>query len=268
MDLKKYWEGRAESGTWSTRRLYDGPLNAHNYNFVARREGVRELLEAHGQVGKILDVGCGTGDYFELATQMGASYHGVDFAWRMLREAAARVEDHGRRHLFVTAAGARLPYADGTFDVVLAIGYIEYFADPTPPLQEIARVLKPGGLLIMQSFKPDLFCTLNRGLARVRRVCRRVATRGRRGRGGLKPTLYTRRGLDRVVSAFGFVPVDHRFKNFWVCPRFLQLKWPRAYIAFSEALDRADSAIWSVLAVNYIGKYVLDGGQAARTEQP
>jgi SAM-dependent methyltransferase len=257
MDFKRYWEGRAHKGSWSTQRLYEGPLSPYNYNFITRREGVRQLLAADGRLPRILDVGCGTGDYFEIASLHGASYHGVDWSWKMVREAAARVDGHGKRHLFVTASGAHLPYRDHSFDLVLAVGYIEYFADPAGAIQEIARVLKPGGILVMQSFKRDLFQTLNRSGARMRAALRRLLKRRRRGGAGLPVKLYSRRGLDRLLAPAGFVPVDHRFNNHWVFPRFLMMKYPGPYIRMSERLNRLNSVLVSCLAVNYIGKYVL-----------
>ena len=58
---------------------------------------------------------------------------------------------------FIEGDGADLKFEDNTFDLITAIGYIEYFIDPNEPLKEMTRVLKPGGTIIIQSYQIDLF---------------------------------------------------------------------------------------------------------------
>jgi hypothetical protein len=77
---------------------------------------------------------------------------------------------------------------------------------------------------------------------------------------------YSRRALDRLLAPFGFMRQDHRFNNFYVLPRLLQLKFPNFYIGLSEKLARSNSTFWSFLAVNYVGKYKLQTSQVGRKE--
>ena len=132
MSLRDYFDQRAREGSWGA--LYDGaaPTQA-TYNFLTRRQAVFELLEQRGPFESILDVGCGTGDYAGLADRHGGHYHGVDFAPEMVRAARERAEASGRPGRFVIGAGDELPYADGAFDLVVALGYIAYFRDPRRP---------------------------------------------------------------------------------------------------------------------------------------
>lgn len=259
MDAKEYWEDLARTGAWSTVRLYGSRFDVTNYNCLTRRECVQDILATEGRFEKILDIGCGTGDYFTIAEEHQAAYHGIDWSWHMARGAAAKVDGRGNKHLVVVGSGATLPYASDSFDVVLAIGYIEYFADPSGPMREIRRVLKPGGVLVMQSFKRDLFGSLGRVGERLRFVYGRLL--GRNGPSTYKTwpweKQYSRRGLDRMLKRFGFAHLDHRFNNHWIYFRSLQVRWPTVNIRISETLNRLNSAWWGFLAVNYVGKYRL-----------
>jgi ubiquinone/menaquinone biosynthesis C-methylase UbiE len=249
-----YFDARAQSGSWGA--LYEpAPDGLHyfNYNFFTRRHAVERLVGSE-PVGRMLDLGCGTGDYATLG-RLGR-YHGVDFASQMVRQAGQR---HGASRLpvsFAAAAGDHIPYRADTFDLVLAIGYIEYLDDPHASLAEIRRVLQPRGRLVLQSFKPELYGVVARALkAPLRAVYRRVVPR--RSPASVVHRPYTPAQLDRLVAEFGFEKRDHVFNNFYVLPQFLRLRFPGAYIRLSEAITRANPRGWSWLAINYIGSYAL-----------
>lgn len=247
-----YFDGRARAGTWGV--LYEPtPKGLHyfNYNFHTRRDAVERLVGSR-PVGRMLDVGCGTGDYARLG-RLGR-YHGVDFAPDMAVEATQR---HGAPGVsFMAAAGDHIPYRDDTFDLVLAIGYIEYLDDPRASLAEIRRVLRPQGRLILQSFKPELYGVIARALkAPLRAAYRRVVPR--RGPAGVVHRPYTPAQLDRLATEFGFAKQDYVFNNFYTLPQFLRVRVPSAYIRTSEAITRANPRRWSWLAINYIGSYTL-----------
>ncbi len=258
MSVKEYFEERAEQRSWSS--LYEGGLNARTYNFLTRRSAVRQLLETEGAFERMLDIGCGTADYIELAERHGAAYYGVDFAKTMAVQAKQRIERYGARHAALVGSGEALPFSDSSFDLVVAVGYIEYFRDPTMTLREIRRVLKPQGILVMQSYKRGLLGHVDRVTVNpVRAVYRRVV----KPAGGYTQRLtvdrlYSSRQLDGVLSAHGFRRKDAMFNNFHPFPDFLCHRFPRPYIELSEAMRRTNPAWWSFLAVNYIGKYILE----------
>jgi demethylmenaquinone methyltransferase/2-methoxy-6-polyprenyl-1,4-benzoquinol methylase len=104
----------------------------------------------------VLDVCCGTGDLsFAIAERVSPGGHvvGCDFSEAMLdlaREKAAVREVESVR--FEWADALRLPYDDGRFDAVTVGFGVRNFADRDRGLRETARVLKPGGRLVVLEF--------------------------------------------------------------------------------------------------------------------
>jgi ubiquinone/menaquinone biosynthesis C-methylase UbiE len=102
---------------------------------------------------RILDLGCGAGfPLFELANRHGGSCRlfGVDVWGAALRRAAAKREVYGLpRVALIRGDGARLPFADGVFDLVVSNLGVNNFADPAAAVGECARVTKRGGTLAL-----------------------------------------------------------------------------------------------------------------------
>ena len=101
------------------------------------------LLDEHlaGKSNRVLDLGCGTGTMVIHLRRYGCTY-GVDVD----HEAAGYCQERGIDTVVQATAG-NLPYADGTFDLVTMLDVLEHIADDRGALLEVARVLRPGGLL-------------------------------------------------------------------------------------------------------------------------
>src|SRR5262247_1392916 len=113
--------------------------------------GRKESIAAAERIGgRILDVGIGTGisltDYAR-----SNSIVGVDYSEAMLRKAQERVREHKLGHVAALAVmdAQRLGFADGYFDVVVAQYVITAVPDPEQCLDELARVVRPGGEIIL-----------------------------------------------------------------------------------------------------------------------
>jgi len=124
------------------------PPHAHNPLMRAEEAAVLELLpEAAGKVA--LDLACGTGRYARHLRARGSRrVVAADFSLEMLR--AGRDDNLP----LVCADWLALPIPDGFFDLVvsgLAAGHIE---DLAGALRELARVLKPGGVVVYSDFDP------------------------------------------------------------------------------------------------------------------
>ena len=86
MSLRDYFEER--SADWAS--LYERGADLGSYNFLTRRAAVVDLLASEGAFPRVLDVGCGTGDYLEVAERHDGAYFGLDYATGMIREAVER----------------------------------------------------------------------------------------------------------------------------------------------------------------------------------
>lgn len=104
----------------------------------------------------VLDVCCGTGDLaFELAGRVAPGGHvvGCDFSEQMLDLAREKAAERGAAAVrFEWADALQLPYDDDRFDAVTVGFGVRNFADRDRGLREMARVLKPGGRLVILEF--------------------------------------------------------------------------------------------------------------------
>lgn len=113
---------------------------------AGRREILREALAraVSRRPLEILDLGCGPGGNILFLADFG-SVVGVDASEEALALARAR---GGFRNL-VRSDAARLPFRDGSFDVVAALDVIEHLDDDASALAEVCRVLRPRGTLLL-----------------------------------------------------------------------------------------------------------------------
>jgi demethylmenaquinone methyltransferase/2-methoxy-6-polyprenyl-1,4-benzoquinol methylase len=101
--------------------------------------------------GRALDLACGTGDITYALSAHGASTTGLDITPRMLELAAAK-EGRTANPRWVAGDMMALPFADGRFDVVTTGYGIRNVPVLKGAIQEIHRVLKPGGLFLSLDF--------------------------------------------------------------------------------------------------------------------
>ncbi|MEM7199693.1 MAG: class I SAM-dependent methyltransferase [Planctomycetota bacterium] len=262
MDMQKFWDQQAGTGVWAS--YYDRAATAQTFNFFERRQGVMEILKEDGDFPRVLDVGCGTGDYIEVADAHNGAFFGIDFAPQMVEQAAERIPGHGERHLFVAGSGDKLPFADNSFDLVLAMGYIEYFVDPDPAMIELRRVMKPGSTLVMQAFKWELFANIGRFVVGPMRRAVKGKPKPANGQPSILPPdwvdkKYTKRELDTLVARHGFSLRRGLYNNFHCLPKRMRYRFPKLYIGGSQMMKKVPG-LFGAFAVNYIGKYRLDGG--------
>ena len=104
---------------------------------------VLRILEAEGERGDLLDVGCGRGDLFRRLPSSIVTYTGVDLV---------RYEgfpESPRATLRISDLNQDLPVGDGVADVVVSIETIEHLENPRALFRELVRALRPGGLLLV-----------------------------------------------------------------------------------------------------------------------
>lgn len=189
-----------------------------------RRAAVR--LAKVRATDRVLDVACGTGDLtlaFARTVPAPAAVTGLDFTPQMLE--VARSKSSGDATAFVEGDAMRLPFADGSFDVLSIAFGIRNVSDPLRALREFRRVLAPGGRLVVLEFgepRQPLLRWLN-GLY-TRRIMPLTASLVARDRSGayrylpasvasfLEPA-----ALARAVADAGFTGVRQHALTFGVC---------------------------------------------------
>ena len=96
----------------------------------------------------VLDLGCAGGFMAEALTEKGARVTGIDPAEQAIDAARLRAASVGQEVRYNVGAGEDMPYEDAAFDAVVCVDVLEHVADIDRVLAEVARVLKPGGLVL------------------------------------------------------------------------------------------------------------------------
>ncbi len=98
---------------------------------------------------RVLDIGCGLGGKTVAYAEAKARVTGVDLSESNIARCAAFARERGVDAIFAAGDAERLPFADGSFDAVIANDSLEHFANPEAALRELARVLAPGGSVFL-----------------------------------------------------------------------------------------------------------------------
>ncbi len=141
-------------------RVFDDEVDAARYAERHRkmgeslgRECARKLLASGLRSGRILDAGCGSGAAaVTLARSLpNCRVVGIDLSQPLLRLARQAAETAGvaQRACFEPGDVERLPYPDGSFDAALLLNMVHIVEHPLQMLNEIERVLVPGGRLFV-----------------------------------------------------------------------------------------------------------------------
>src|SRR5260221_13254232 len=100
---------------------------------------------------KVLEIGCGAGFLSVALAQRGLRVHAIDPAEAMVELARRHAVEAGTAELLSVDLGdiCALAFEDGCFDLVIAIGVMAYLKRPELAIQEMARVIRPGGHVIL-----------------------------------------------------------------------------------------------------------------------
>lgn len=112
------------------------------------RELILDLIAPLGGL-RILDVGCGDGEVAVELWKHGALVTGIDASPAMIETAQARATRHGADIAFEVATAQSLPFPPDRFDAVIAVTVLCFVEDAAPIFREMARVLRPGGHLVI-----------------------------------------------------------------------------------------------------------------------
>jgi SAM-dependent methyltransferase len=119
-----------------------------------------DFFDVRGCKG-ILDAACGNGRYSRFLLRQAdpdAALTAFDYSQGMLHRARKRL--HDPRMTYAAADLTHLPYANATFDAMICGWVLEHLPDAAPGLRELARVLQPGGKLLLMSTEDTFFGAL------------------------------------------------------------------------------------------------------------
>ena len=123
-------------------------IEADHWWYVARRRITFDWIQAaldRQPHPRVLDIGCGTGLNLEELRARGVTHAvGMDISAAALTHCRER-----RLPALLRGDGSRLPFLDATFDVIIALDLIEHIEQDDEALREIARVLRPGGQVVL-----------------------------------------------------------------------------------------------------------------------
>ncbi len=106
--------------------------------------------------GKVMDVGCGSGQFIEILIQSLGSFDsvtGVDVDESVLQEAGKMFQ--GEAFRFIKASSLSLPFEDGSFDFVCISKALHHVENDRQTLDEMKRVLKQGGFFLINEMIRD-----------------------------------------------------------------------------------------------------------------
>jgi ubiquinone/menaquinone biosynthesis C-methylase UbiE len=126
--------------------IYD---HVDNSLIATEEPPMRALLDAL-PIGRVLDAACGTGRHTAHLVDRGHSVTGVDGSWSMLRQAAAKAPTASLVRGSLTA----LPVATNSHDAALCALALSHLPDVRPAIRELARVVRPGGDVVLSDIHP------------------------------------------------------------------------------------------------------------------
>ena len=149
-------ESAVEARVWAAVLGEEYPAEVAPYSFTSRSELKRMAAEVHvGPAELLVDVGSGRGGPgLWVAAATGARYLAVDIAVAGLAEVQRRAAALGLADRAQIAEGSfeDLPLADGQADAVMSIDALLFTPDKAAAVRELARVLRPGGRLVLTSW--------------------------------------------------------------------------------------------------------------------
>ncbi len=146
------------------REYYDHLSDSYDDLYGKEQEEKHErILESLGKerFDLLIEVGCGTGEMLERARTNCLWAVGTDISPNMLRK--ARMKTRGEITDFVLSDCSALPFKDGTSDLVISISLLK--SDSTHEFEELSRIAKHDGTILVTLFSPDRAGEVNPKLA-------------------------------------------------------------------------------------------------------
>lgn len=185
------WQGIYDSETFHDFLIRDRMTRA--------LRTVDELDTPQPVTATALDAGCGAGQMVAELSSRGYTTSGFDISANMVTATQQLLAGRDLAAEVTQANGEALPYPDASFDLVSALGYIEYFSDPAVAVAELARVARPGATVLVTAPNPFRIAYALDPLNAVRGYFRPEQ--------GYRRRYHSPSALRRVLVAAGLTPV-------------------------------------------------------------
>ncbi len=167
---------------------------------------------------QVLEIGCGAGFLAVALAQRGLRVHAIDSADAMVELARRHATESGVTDVLSVDAGDvyALAFEDGSFDLVIALGVIPWLERAEPAIQEMARVTRPGGYVILTAdnrlrLHHILDPWLNPALSPLKQGVKAALVRlglSRRPPNKINSTLHGRRFIDKTLARFELAKIN------------------------------------------------------------
>ncbi len=137
----------ARSDYWLN--IYQDRNSYAGYTLQKQQRAILDFIEQLPSEASIVDVGCGAGVTVRALAEKGYHASGIDMSPQMIDRAQQEAYKHRLACDFKVSFAEALPYPDQHFDALIALGLLGNIRDDQPVLNEMYRVLKPGGCLLV-----------------------------------------------------------------------------------------------------------------------
>ena len=162
------WQARFER--FALRHEEEAPISGWSETGLKlRMRAFSSLIHSFALVSQAtaLDIGCGAGSYVRLLAGLGHRVIGVDYSFPSLTRAVAA--DPGLKGRYLSGEAYGLPFRSESFDLALSIGMFQALATPERALDEMVRVLRPNGILVVEALNARAVASrVGRGLKRLK----------------------------------------------------------------------------------------------------
>lgn len=236
--------------------------SGRGFSFQIRREKVEQMIAGNNQGKTLLDIGAGPGIFVEPILRHGYKAVLADAAPDMLAEAKRL---YGEKDVSYIESDARnLPSADKSYDVITAMGLVEYLEADDAYYQEMGRVLKDGGSLIVTypnvcspwRFWNRLVLSI---LTPLRKLIGKESTKDNK----IRHKEYSVKEVKKAMKQNGFEVEEVLYYNLRLMPHPLDDFFPKFTYYSTKMLEKLDRSLLAWIGTAFIVKAKKVGNQTA-----
>ncbi|NLS45238.1 MAG: class I SAM-dependent methyltransferase [Firmicutes bacterium] len=142
---------------------FDDIAKEYDKWYTTKAGAFADLIETQTAIGmlvinpgaKILDIGCGTGNFSIKLAELGYQVTGIDISKRMLEQAKRKAQAKSLDIQFHAMDVHNLEFPDNHFDGAVSMAAFEFIAKPDEAFIEMMRVLKPGGQILIGTINSE-----------------------------------------------------------------------------------------------------------------